>query len=130
LPNAHQVKIIQLGGWNELHLVAARFNKLMIIFYMNVILLFFSITLFPNKKNLVTNNSKKIHVHNMLKTFISTLRQDYEFSIPFDIKRLNPLNLKQKERPNWQKTTSSHYHTNFTNTFQIYIYTIKLLKYN
>jgi len=64
----------------------------------------FSITLFPNKNNFVTNNSKKIHVHIMLKTFISILKQDYEFSwmiesqmlvLPSDIKRLNPLNLKQ-----------------------------------
>jgi hypothetical protein len=37
--SAHQVKdFIQLGGWNELHLVATRLNKLMIIFDMNVIL--------------------------------------------------------------------------------------------
>jgi hypothetical protein len=61
LPNAHQVKIIQHGGWNELHLVATKLNKLMIIFDIHVILLFFSITLFPNKNNFVTNNSKKIH---------------------------------------------------------------------
>jgi hypothetical protein len=65
------------------------------------------------------NNSKKIHVHIILKTFMSILRQDYEFSwvienqmlvLPFDIKRLNPLNLKQGERPNWQNynITLSH----------------------
>ncbi len=56
------------------HLVATRLNKSMIIFDVNVILLKNSITLFPNKNNFVTNNSKKIHVHIMLKTFISNIK--------------------------------------------------------
>jgi hypothetical protein len=76
---------------------------------MNVILQKISITLFPNKKNFVTKNSKKIHVHIMLKIFISNLKHDYEFSwaiesqmlmLPSDINKLNLLNLKQGERPN------------------------------
>jgi hypothetical protein len=54
--------------------MATKFNKLMIIFDMNVILIFFSITLFPNKNNFVTNNSKNIHVYIMLKTFISNVK--------------------------------------------------------
>jgi hypothetical protein len=66
----------------------------------------------------------------MLKTFISNLNHKNEFSwviesqmlvLPFDIKRLNHLNLKQGELPNWQ-TTTSYYHTNFINIFQIYIH--------
>jgi len=34
---------------------------------MNVILYFFSITLFPNKKDFVTNNSKKIQGESVVK---------------------------------------------------------------
>jgi len=66
----------------------------------------------------------------MLKKIISNIIQDYEFSwviesqmlvLPFDIKRLNPLNLKQGERP-IGKIMTSYYHNNFTNTFQKYIH--------
>jgi len=90
--------------------VGTRLNKLMIIFYVNAILLKKSITLFPNKNNFITNNSKKIHIHIMLKTFISNLNHNNEFSwmiqsqmlvLTFDIKKFNLLNLKQGERPNW-----------------------------
>ncbi len=38
---------------------------------------------------------------------------------PFDIKKLNPLNLNQGERPNW-KNYDIYYHTKFTKFFQIY----------
>jgi hypothetical protein len=47
-------------GQNELHLVANKFNKLMIIFYMNIIFQYFSITLFSSKNDFATNNSKKM----------------------------------------------------------------------
>jgi hypothetical protein len=40
---------MQPGGQNELHLVATRLNKLTIIFYMNIIFQYFSITLFSIK---------------------------------------------------------------------------------
>jgi hypothetical protein len=40
--------------------------------------------------------------------------------LPFSIKRLNPLNLKQGDLQIGEIV--SYYHTNFTNTFQIYIH--------
>jgi hypothetical protein len=51
---------MELGGQDELHLVATKLNKLMIIFKMNIIFQYFSIMLFSSKKSFVTNNSKKI----------------------------------------------------------------------
>jgi hypothetical protein len=51
---------MQHGGQNELHLVATRLNKLMIIFYMNIIFQYFPFMLFSSKNDFVTNNSKKI----------------------------------------------------------------------
>jgi hypothetical protein len=108
------------------HLVATKLNKLMIIFDMDVI--FFSITLFPNKNNFVTNNSKKIHVHIMLKTFRSTLRQDYEFHEWLKAKcQCSHLTSWDSTLWIWNKekgqiNETSHYHTSFINTFQIYIH--------
>jgi WD40 repeat protein len=85
--------------------------------------------IFPNKNNFGTNNSKNIYVHIMLKTFISTLRQDYEFSWVIENQMLmlpstsrdSTLWIWNKEKGKIGKTTTSHYHTNFTNIFQIYI---------
>lgn len=51
---------MQFGGQNELHLVATRLNKTMIIFNMNIIFQYFSIMLFSSKNYFVTNNFKKI----------------------------------------------------------------------
>jgi hypothetical protein len=48
------------SGQNEFHLMATKVNKLMIIFYLNIIFQYYSITLFSSKNNFVTNNSKKI----------------------------------------------------------------------
>jgi hypothetical protein len=51
---------MQLGGQNELHLVATKLNKLIIIFYMNIIFQYFSIMLFSSINDFVTNNFKKL----------------------------------------------------------------------
>jgi hypothetical protein len=51
---------MQPSGHNELHLVTIKFNKLMIVFDMNIILQYFPIMLFSSKNDFVTNNSKKI----------------------------------------------------------------------
>jgi hypothetical protein len=71
---------MQPSGQNELHLVPTRLNKLMIIFYMNIIFQYFLITLFSSKNNCVTNNSKKITpIYTLCKKYISNLRRPYEF---------------------------------------------------
>jgi hypothetical protein len=103
-------------GQNELHLVANKFNKLMIIFYMNIIFQYFSITLFSSKKGFVTNNSKKIthcpkkiQIQNHPMNFMSDEKLNVISPIS-DIKRLNPLNFKQEEQcqSNNAKTTSMY----------------------
>jgi hypothetical protein len=67
---------MQLGGQNKFHLLAIRLNKLMIIFYMNIINIifqYFSITLFKN--DFATNNSKKITpMYTLCQKKISNLR--------------------------------------------------------
>jgi len=71
---------MQPNGQNELHLVATRFNKLMIIFYMNIIFQCFSNTLFSSKNDFVTNSSKKrTPMYTLCKKNISNLKPPYEF---------------------------------------------------
>jgi hypothetical protein len=70
---------MQLGRQNELHLVATRLNKLMIIFYMNIIFQYFSITLFSSKNDFVTNNFKKLTPIYTLCKKKSNLRAPYKF---------------------------------------------------
>jgi hypothetical protein len=70
---------MQLGGWNELHLVATKLNKLMIIFYMDIIFQYFSITLFSSKNDFVTNNSRKITPFYTFCKKKSNLKPPYEF---------------------------------------------------
>jgi hypothetical protein len=97
---------------------------------------YFSITLFSNKNNFVTKNSKKIHVHIVLKTFISILKQNCEFpwvienqniSIPIWHQGIQPFKFETRREGKLAKL-QHHINTQILLIFFKYIYTIKLFK--